>query len=81
MAQNIKNILIENEYLNQLTLDLETENKELKEEITLFKARLRELSKRNLELESEIADLKFTRNYLTSEEAGHRFAQELLGGI
>ena len=32
------------------------------------------------ELESEIADMRFTRKYLTSEEAGRRFAQELLGG-
>ena len=32
------------------------------------------------DLESEIQDMKFTRKYLTSEEAGKRFAQELLGG-
>lgn len=33
------------------------------------------------DLESEIQDMKFTRKYLTSEEAGKRFAQELLGGV
>ena len=31
------------------------------------------------ELESEIADLKFTHNYLTSEEAGRQLARELTG--
>ena len=31
-------------------------------------------------LEEEVADMKFTRKYLTGEEAGKRFAQELLGG-
>ena len=80
MAQNIKNILIENEYLNQANLDLEAENKELKQDLTLFKARCRNLASENWELKKEIADLKFTRKYLTSEEAGRRFAEELLGG-
>ena len=80
MAQNIKNILIENEYLNQANLDLEAENKELKQDLTLFKARCRNLASENWELKKEIADLRFTHKYLTSEEAGRRFAEELLGG-
>ena len=71
---NIKNILIENE-------GLKAENDFLQRQINALKHRCSDLSKRNLELESEIADMRFTRKYLTSEEAGKRFAQELLGGI
>ena len=44
-----------------------------------LKIRCSELAKRNHELECEIADMKFTRNYLNSEEAGRAFARELLG--
>ena len=33
----------------------------------------------NKELRDEIADLRFTHKYLTSEEAGRAFARELLG--
>ena len=47
--------------------------------INALKLRCSELSERNMELESEVADMKFTRNYLTSEEAGRAFARELLG--
>ena len=31
------------------------------------------------ELQDEIADMKFTRKYLTAEDAGKAFARELLG--
>jgi hypothetical protein len=41
--------------------------------------RCSDYSKKIGELESEIADMKFTRKYLTSEEAGKAFARELLG--
>lgn len=85
---NIKNTLIENEYLNQVNLDLEEENRQLKEQLTYFKARnfslvkhCQKLASRNQKLECEIADLRFTHKYLTSEEAGKKFAEELLGGI
>ena len=46
----------------------------------LLKQRCRELSTENESLKLEIKDMKFTRNYLTSEEAGRQFAKELLGG-
>ena len=49
--------------------------------INALKMRCSDYSQRIIELESEIADMKFTRKYLTSEEAGKRFAQELLGGV
>ena len=84
---NIKNILNENEYLNQENLDLTVENQKLKEELTYFKAKnfslvkqCQKLASRNQKLECEIADLRFTHKYLTSEEAGRKFAEELLGG-
>ena len=46
----------------------------------LLKQRCRTLTAENESLKLEIKDMKFTRKYLTSEEAGKRFAQELLGG-
>ena len=84
---NIKNILLENEAVNQMNLDLEAENKELQEEITFLRKQNRALKLRcskycleNKKLEEEIQDMRFTRKYLTSEEAGRQFAKELLGG-
>ena len=47
--------------------------------INALKMRCSDYSQRIIELESEIADMKFTRKYLTSEEAGKAFARELLG--
>ena len=76
MTQKIKNILIENEYLNQANLDLEAENKELKQDLTLFKARCRNLASENWELKKEIADLKFTRNFLGVPMASEEVAIE-----
>lgn len=48
-------------------------------QITDLKAQCKELSEENLFLKSEIQDMKFTRKYLTSEDAGKAFARELLG--
>ena len=45
----------------------------------MLKARCKELAYKNHDLESEIADLRVTHKYLTSEEAGKAFARELLG--
>ena len=66
--------------------ELEKQNDELQEELTHFKAKNYSLSKRcrklateNQDLALEVKDLKFTHNYLTSEEAGKAFARELLG--
>ena len=70
---NIKNILIENEYLNQENLDLTQENKQLKEELTYFKARnftllkqCQKLANRNQKLECEVADMRFVQKNLLS---------------
>ena len=66
---------------------LREENKTLKEELTYFKeqnqllrTRCREVTLENHNLTLKVKDLEFTRKYLTSEEAGKQFAQDLLGG-
>jgi hypothetical protein len=51
----------------------------LKRQNNALKMRCSDYSKKIGELESEIADMKFTRKCLTSEEAGKAFARELLG--
>jgi len=73
------------ELLNELE-GLREQNSKLADELLYFKSRSFSMVKRckalaseNRELKSEIADLRFTHNYLTSEEAGKAFARELLG--
>lgn len=60
---------------------LKIDNDFLERQNTACKLRCSKLSIQVRELESEIADMKFTRKYLTSEEAGRQFARELLGGV
>ena len=83
----IDEVLTELYALREQNEDLKLENDFLQQELTHFKAkslacmqRCRTLGIENESLKSEIADLKFTRKYLTSEEAGRQFAKELLGG-
>ena len=83
----IKNLILEKEgleahiqFLEQSLLDLEADNKFLRKQNRALKLRCGKYCVENRKLEEEIADMKFTRKYLTSEEAGRRFAQELLGG-
>ena len=73
------------ELLNELE-GLREQNSKLADELLYFKSisfsmvkRCKALVSENRELKSEIADLRFTHNYLTSEEAGRAFARELLG--
>jgi hypothetical protein len=67
-----------NEVLEELYA-LRDENYFLKRQNNALKIRCSDYSLRIGELETEIADMKFTRKYLTSEEAGRAFARELLG--
>ena len=67
--------------------ELEEENKSIKmdndflqRQNTALKLRCSKYAVENRELTDEINDLRFTHKYLTSEEAGKAFAQELLGG-
>ncbi len=66
---NIKNILIENE-------GLKAENEKLRDELTYFKARnfslvkhCQKLASRNQKLETKVADLEFTKNFLSVPSA------------
>jgi hypothetical protein len=52
---------------------LQRQNNALKLRCSKYAIEIRELT-------DEITDMKFTRKYLTSEDAGKQFAQELLGG-
>jgi hypothetical protein len=58
---------------------LRDENSFLKRQNTALKMRCSNYCLKVKDLENEIADLRFTHNYLTSEEAGKAFARELLG--
>ena len=91
MSENIENIikLDINSYVSMCRKieQLENENQSLRIDNDFLQRQNRSLklrcSKASIqvrELESEIADLRFTHNYLTSEEAGRQFARELLGG-
>ena len=68
----IKEILLENE-------SLKAENEFLQRQNAACKLRCSKLAIQVHELESEIADMKFTHKMLNSEEAGRAFARELLG--
>lgn len=59
---------------------LKIDNDFLERQNTACKLRCSKLTIQVRELESEIKDMRFTRKYLTSEEAGKQFARELLGG-
>ena len=77
---DIKDVLIENEELKARNEFLESELLHYKSRNIALAQRCRRLTVENHDLSLEIKDMKFTRKYLTSEEAGRQFAQELLGG-
>ena len=72
-----KNLKID-EILEELHT-LRDENYFLRKQNSALKMRCSKYSLQISDLETEINDMKFTRQYLTSEEAGRKFAQELLG--
>lgn len=78
-AMNIKDILIEIQELREENQSLKIDNDFLVKQNKALKLRCGKNSLTIQQLESEIADMKFTRKYLTSEEAGKAFARELLG--
>ena len=59
---------------------LKLDNDFLQRQNAACKLRCGKLAIQVRELESEIADMKFTHKMLNSEEAGRAFARELLGG-
>ena len=66
LEEQNKSLQVDNDFL-------ERQNAALKLRCSKYAIEIRELT-------DEITDMKFTRKYLTSEEAGKQFAQELLGG-
>ena len=75
----IDEVLTELHYLREENQSLKIDNDFLQRQNAACKLRCSKYALQVRELESEIADLKFTHNYLTSEEAGKAFARELLG--
>lgn len=67
--------------LREENQQLKVDNDFLERQNTACKLRCSKLTIQVRELESEIKDLRFTHKYLTSEEAGKTFSQELLGGV
>ena len=55
-------------------------SEELCKQNFLLKQNCRELTAENESLKLEIKDMKFTKKFLTGEEAGKQLAKELLGG-
>ena len=70
--RSVKDLLQENEELHAQIEFLQKQNSALRFRCATY-------SRKNMELEAEIRDMKFTRDYLTSEDAGKAFARELLG--
>lgn len=80
--QNLKldEVLGELYYLREENQQLKVDNDFLQRQNNGLKLRCSKYAIENRELREEIADLRFTHNYLTSEEAGRQLARELLGG-
>ena len=76
----LSEVLEELHYLRGENQALKVDNDFLKRQNRACKLRCSKYAIKIREMESELADLKFTHKYLTSEEAGKRFAQELFGG-
>ena len=72
-------VLEELYYLREENQSLRLDNDFLQRQNNALKLRCGKCALQVRKLEEEIADMKFTRNYLTSEEAGKAFARELLG--
>ncbi len=76
----INEVLEELHYLREENQSLKIDNDFLEKQNRALKLRCGKYCLENRKLQEEIQDMKFTRKYLTSEEAGRKFAQELLGG-
>ena len=72
----------QNRTIEEILEELQTlkeENYFLKRQNNALKLRCSKYCLEIRDLESEIADMRFTRKYLTSEEAGRQLARELTG--
>ena len=75
-----KKLLEELQTLKNEIHSLKVVNDFLQRQNTALKMRCSKYSLEIKDLTEEIQDLRFTHNYLTSEEAGRQFAKESLGG-
>ncbi len=73
----IDEVLTELYQLREENQSLKIDNDFLQRQNAACKLRCSKYALQVRELESEIADMKFTRNYLSSEEAGKRLARSL----
>jgi hypothetical protein len=80
MTRTNEDLIKEVQTLQEENQSLRLDNDFLDRQNRVLKLRCGKYCLENRKLQEEIADMKFTRKYLTSEEAGKRFAQELLGG-
>mgnify|MGYP002524197851 CR=1 FL=1 len=80
MTRTNEDLIKELQTLQEENQSLRLDNDFLDRQNRALKLRCGKYCLENRKLQEEIADIKFTRKYLTSEEAGKRFAQELLGG-
>lgn len=80
ITEPIDEILEELYTLREENQSLKVDNDFLEKQNAACKLRCSKLTIQVRELESEIKDMRFTRKYLTSEEAGRQFTRELLGG-
>ena len=76
----LNEVLEELYFLREENQQLKVDNDFLQKQNAACKLRCGKFAIQVRELESEIADMKFVHKMLNSEEAGKRFAQELLGG-
>lgn len=72
-------VLDELYHLREENQSLKIDNEFLQKQNNALKMRCSKYCLQVKDLEEEIYDMKFTRKYLTAEDAGKAFARELLG--
>ena len=79
MTRTKEDIIKELQTLQEENQSLRLDNDFLDKQNRALKLRCGKYCLENHKLQEDIEDMKFTRKYLTSEDAGKEFARELLG--